>query len=433
MSRLSGGGVHVARPGRPARAGQKPAEVRLASGATLVVEERPGAPSLAVGVYFRGGRSEEGGRNAGITRLMLDALQRGTRTRSGEQLDREIEYLGTAVASSVQPDAFGLTMTLLSRNAGPGLELLADLLGNPTFPADGVEKERASQLAVIARALDDSSQRPFDLALRALWGSHPYALPAQGTADSVAALGPEALREWWSRTVGLDRATFVVVGDLHQDDAKGLVEAAFGKLPARAAAPLVEPGPPSAPPARTELVEFRDRRQSAIVMAFPGIAAGHPDAAALELLRRITSGLSGTLFAELRGKRSLAYTVYSGSSSLRQGGFVFGYLASDAAKEQDARQGLLGELRRTMADGLSPEGLARGKKLATGATRIGLQTNAARRGDLAGNHLLGLGLDATDRQLERLQQISLEELRAVCKKYFSTDAHVTAVVRGKAS
>ncbi|MEO8195332.1 MAG: pitrilysin family protein [Thermoanaerobaculia bacterium] len=416
----------------PPAASDRPAtEMQLANGARLVVRERPGAPSVAIGLYLGGGRSAESSANAGITQLAVSALRRGAGKLSGEEIDRSFEFLGTALGSAVTPDSIGCEMEVIAANLRPALDLFAEVVLHPTFPADGVDEEKALQLAAIRRNLDSSFQRPQALALAALWPTHPYGLAGAGTEDSVAILTAADLAAWWKANLAAEDATIVVVGDIAAATARDLVEKAFAELPRRGA-PRRELRPPANPPTRTETIEFRDRKQSAIVMAFAGPKPTDPEAARLELLQNVTSGLAGTLFAELRGRRSLAYTVFAGYQPRREGGLAFAYLATEAAKEHEAAEALLTELRKLASDGFGAKELATAKSSFAGSTKVDLQTNAALRDELARGVLFGTGLDATARRLSVAQATSLDELRATAAKWFGAERFATAVLRGKA-
>ena len=115
------------------------------------------------------------------------------------------------------------------------------------------------------------------------------------------------------------------------------MESHFGALPLRKnlkpqLLPLVYPDQP------IEVVEVRDRKQSATAIAFPTVPPQHPDWMALRLIQDVVSGLAGTFFGELRGRRSLAYTVFAGDASRDLAGAFVGYIASEASKEAEARQ-----------------------------------------------------------------------------------------------
>jgi zinc protease len=415
---------------RPAATDGRPQTLTLTGGATLIIRERPGIPVVSAGVYFRGGGVGESSANAGITRLMTRVMQRGTKTRNAEAIDREIEFLGTEIGTDINSDYFGFRLDVLRTNVRPAVGLLADVILNPTFPEEGLAEERHIQMGAIRRAFDSSTQRPFQLAFRDLWGAHPYALPQAGTLESVSALNAAALRAWWERSVRGGDLVILMVGDISAEDARTLVETALSRPQATAVART--PALPATPTAsRIETIEYRDRRQSAIAIVFPTVPASHPDWPKLRLLGDVTSGLSGTFFAELRGKRSLAYTVFARDASRKEAGAFLAYLATEASKEAEATAGLLGEIRRLQTDGMVADDVDRAKKSYAGSTRIRLQTSGDLVEDYAGNYLYGLGLDWTDRLLATTESISLDDLKAVSAKYLSGDNFVTAVLRGR--
>ena len=418
------------RPVQPAAAAAAATEIRLGNGMTLIVKPQPGAPIVSTAVFFPGGRTAESSRNAGITRLMVRSLQKGTRSRSGAEIDRAIEYLGTSLGVEVAADYFGLSLAVPSKNFGAGLELLADMLANPVFPESGVGDERRLQLAAIKRAYDSSTQRPLQLAMEALYRSHPYGLPADGYESSLATLGSSEVRDWWSAQVAADGAVVVVVGDISAEAARAAVEKAVAGLPGRTGvmAPLAAP---PALPARVDVIEYRDRQQSALVYAFPAIQRSHPDWPRLRLVRYVTSGLAGTFFAELRGRRSLAYTVFATDAPNARAGAFIAYIATDASKETEAREALLAEIRRLDEDGFSAEDLALAQKYFAGSTRIALQTNAAQSADLAQNWFSGLPLDFTRQTAEAAGQVTIGELREVAHRYLDGDRFALSIVRGK--
>ena len=420
----------AASPARAARGTRAPEVSKLSNGAALIVEERAGAPAVTVGVYFRGGRTGENSVNAGITRLMTGAMRRGTASRTAEQIDREIEFLGTQIGTDAARDYFGYSVDVVSRNVRPATSLLADVVLNPNFNEKGVAEEKHLQKAAIRRTADSATARPSQLMYESLYRNHPYALTAEGYITSVDAIDAAALRAWWQQHVTADDALVVIVGDLHADDAKQIAEEAFGRLPKRTT-PRVEATLPLMPNGRSDVIEYRDRKQSAITIGFPAVGYTSPDYAPLRVLQQITSGLSGTLFSELRGKRSLAYTVFSRIEPAKQGGTYFAYMATDAAKEEDARKGLLSELRRHAADAATEAHLARAKSSLVGQSRLQRQTNQSHAGELAHAHFLELGLDFTERFLATAQAQTLDDVKKAAAKYLGGENYVMAIVRGK--
>lgn len=404
---------------------------KLANGATLIVEERAGAPIVSAGIYFRRGRSNENSANAGITSLMTRSMRRGTSTRAAEQIDREIEFLGTQIATQVQHDSFGFSVTALTRNFRSAFALVSDVVLNPTFPEKGVAEDKHLQKASMRRGYDSAIQRPSEMVYEAFYRNHPYALPADGYVSSVDAITPAALRDWWERHVVADDAVIVIVGDIAAEDAVNVAQELFGNLRKRTTAEPTQLAPVM-PAARSEANEFRDRKQSAIGVAFPTVPITHPDWVHLRMLQQIGSGLSGTLFNELRSKRSLAYTVFGRQESDSQAGLFYAYLAGEASKEAQSKSGLVEELRRMAKDAVTDENVARAKSALSGSIRINMQTNTVRQTVYGQDAILGLGLDNTQRVLDAAKKLTADELRKTAEKYFATENYVMAVVKGNA-
>lgn len=418
-------------PLRPAKAASAPQQSKLSNGATLIVEERPNAPSVTVGVFFGGGRSAEHSANAGITRLLTSSMRRGTSTRTAEQIDREIEFLGTQLNSNAAQDYFGFAFDVVARNLRPATALLADVLLHPTFPEKGIAEEKHLQMAAIKRNFDSATARPGQLMVERLWGSHPYALPPDGSVASVEMTSAAALREWWRQHVVADDAVVVIVGDVNAEDAKALAESELGSLQKRDSTAKAGVATPLIAGSRADAIEFRDRKQSAITVGFPAVSYSHADYVPLRMVQEVSSGLGGILFAELRGKRSLAYTVFGNVSAAGQGCAFVAYMATEAAKEPEAMKSLIDELRRLGKESITDANLARGKSTLAGGLKLNRQTNSAHAFELARHHFYNLGLDWSDKFLAASQKLTLEEVRGAANKYLGGENYVVGVVRGK--
>jgi zinc protease len=417
---------------RPAQADAAVRTFTLSNGATLAVQQRAGTPIAAMGVFFRGGRNQEQAANAGITHLALATMRRGTATRTAEQIDRELEFIGTQMATPVWEDGFGFAISGVDRFFEPALSVLADVLLAPAFPAEGITREKALQVAALRRSQDSAGERPFQLFREAAFRGHPYGLGERGSEATIASIDRAALEAWWRESIVADRALVVVVGNADAEDVRRLVEEKLGRLP-RATSPL-RAVPPTAPPGKvTEAIEARDRKQTAMVVAFPTVSPAHPDWMSLRLLQSVTSmGLSGTFYRELRARRSLAYVVFARQQSYAKGGVFVGYLAGEASKETGARAALLEQFAKTRGEGVVAEDVVRAKAYYAGTTRIGREESSDRVTELGRNYVLEAPLDFVDRTLAAVPGITVDQLHAVAARYFGGDNYVYAAVRGAA-
>ncbi|MEE9292143.1 MAG: insulinase family protein, partial [Acidobacteriota bacterium] len=200
---------------------------RFDAGPVLLYEHRGDQPLVTLSVAFRGGRSGEGRENCGITRLMQASVVRGTAERDARQVSNEIEGMGSAIERILDEDYIGFSISLLTRHARRGFELLTDLVRHPAFRYEEIDRERAVQLASQESVKDQSLPYTFQLFRQAAFGSHPYALPSQGLQAPVRSLKREDLVRWHRRVVRPASMIVSIVGDLEEQNAIDMVTAAL--------------------------------------------------------------------------------------------------------------------------------------------------------------------------------------------------------------
>jgi zinc protease len=217
-----------------------------------------------------------------------------------------------------------------------------------------------------------------------------------------------------------------VVGDVDPETVADLVASRLPRFAGHTAAPRA----PEWPANPVSIVESRDKRQSALALAFPGVDRNHPDLYALRLLANTIAGLGGRLFEELRSRRSLAYTVTAYPIARGLGGAFVGYIATSPEREDEARSGLLEELERVREELLPAAELERAREYTIGSWQIRAQTNSAQLSDLANALLIGRGLPEIREFEERVRAVTAQQIRDAAQRYFDTGRLVEAVVRG---
>ena len=225
-----------------------------------------------------------------------------------------------------------------------------------------------------------------------------------------------------------------MVGDVAAADARrALVEARSAACRGGSAAQPPVRRVAAGPAAGIETVEYRDRRQSAIVDRLPDRADGPPRLAprcdscrtsprASPAPSSPSSGASGRSPTPSSPRTPRATTPACSSR----------YLATDAAKEAEATAGPDRRDPPPRRDGITADDVDRASRHYAGTTRIGLQTNGSLLEEYAGNHLYGLGLDWTEKMLAAAQATTLDELRETAGRYAGAEAFATAILRGEA-
>jgi zinc protease len=401
---------------------------RFEAGTVLLHEERRELPLVTLCVAFRGGRSAEGRENAGITRLMQATMIKGSTTRDARQVALEIEGLGSAIERLVDDDYFGFAISILSKCARRGFEILADLLRRPAFRHEEIERERALQLAAQETIKDQSLPYTFQLFRQAAFGSHPYALPSFGHQAAVMAVRRQDLVKWHRLTVRPATLVMSVVGDLGEPEAIDLAASAIADW-GQEGYGVKDPGQLLAWGA-SEVVESRRRRQTAQVIGFPTPGLQTPERYPLDLIQSITSGLGGRFFEEVRGKRGLAYAVHAFNYHRVGGGAFAIYMATSPKDEAEARRVLFQEIARLRREGPRREEVERAVRYARGTHLIALQGNAARAFRYLDAEVRGIGMEAVQQYPETIARVGGEEIHDAIWRYLDPDHCAMGILRG---
>src|SRR5262249_52062630 len=288
---------------------------RLPNGAELHVEPRREVPVVALRGALLGGLLAEDERSAGLTHMTTATWMRGTRRRGAAELARAIESIAGDLDGFSGRSSFGLHLDVLAERLDAGLELFAEVLLEPAFSPDELERERRDTLAALARREDRLGTRVFDLFAAAHWRAAPHPLPRAGPRATVTPFPPPGPMAP-PAPPGLARHPRARPGDLALAGAGAAGPArAAGRLSLRLAerpADAFEPRTPpvEAPPEERRVAELRkDRAQAHLVVGFRGLTVHDPDRFALEVIVQLLAGQGGRLFLELRDKKSLAYAV----------------------------------------------------------------------------------------------------------------------------
>lgn len=400
----------------------------LSNGITVIVRERHRLPLVSAGVYFPGGRASETPATAGLTKLMFRSCLKGTTTRSAEQIQDMIDALGAGISPTDAPDYAGFVLSSLSRNFEPAAGILADVILNPAFPENEIDKERDTQLAEIIRNQDSMFSYPFQLARRAAFGGHPYGMPGEGFEDSLKSLTHDQVRGQYGAVIRPEGALIVVVGDVDTEHVIELLESNFAAL---APAGTDAPGAPAPGFSGGESVVTRDKAQSAQAIVFPAPPASSLDAPALRVLRDIASGMGGRLYDVVREKNNLAYTVVAYVESNKNGGAIVSYAATLPENEEKARDMMLAEWKRMAEGGISQEEFETAQRFSIGIYQIGLQGNAEVRAQYARNYFMGFSLEYIDLYPDQIAAVTVDDVRRVAAQYAAPASHALGVVRSQ--
>jgi predicted Zn-dependent peptidase len=280
-------------------------------------------PVVQIAMEFDAGTAADPVGALGTQALMLNLLEEGTTSRNSIAIAEEQERLGAQIAPGASLDRTSVSLSALSPNLAPSLDLFADIVRNPAFETSEVERLRAQQLAQVAQELT----QPAGLAGRTLplvlyGASHPYGRPTSGTGDpdALRRISRDDLVNFHQSWIRPDNAAIFAVGDLPLAELVPQLEARFGNWTAPAVAKGVKDfaAAPPAPRARIVLVDRPQSPQSLITAGTVLPVRGTDD---LLMLRSANEVLGGDFLSrinmDLRETKGWSYGSRS-SLSLRE-------------------------------------------------------------------------------------------------------------------
>ncbi len=293
----------------------------LSNGIPVALARRTAIPKLSLSLEFDAGQAADGAARAGTQSLMMDMLEEGTTTRSALDIAEEQERLGASISTGTAMDSSSITLTALSANIAPTLELMADMVRNPAFDPAELVRVKAQREAEIEQAMAS----PTGLARRAInpliFGSaHPYgSVGSLGEVTTIAAITPATLQTEHDKWLRPDTARITVVGDITMAQLLPALEGAFGNWRAPANARPVKDLTAAIPAAQERIVVI-DRPNSpqsvlllARVLPMNGTAPGMEP---LELANEVIgSGFLSRLNTQLREEKGWTYGIGAGISS----------------------------------------------------------------------------------------------------------------------
>lgn len=404
----------------PTLAVPKWTSTRLSNGAELIVTEKHDLPLVSFSINFIGGTSTyEAAEKAGVGSFTASMLREGTTSKTGEQLADAMQMLGTSIGVGVGAEGGVITFTALKDKFEPALALAMDMLLNPTFPAEALERLRAQRLVSLAQAKEQPNSIASTVFSKVVYGdTHPYGRVV--TEESVRAITRDDILAFHRAYFRPGRAVISVAGDIQPAQARQIVERAMASWPAGGERPAFDyPQPPASRETTIYLVDKPGSAQSVFSLGIPGPARDTPDYYALTVMNHILGGLfQSRLNHNIREVRGWSYGVGSdfafgrGPGPFQAGGGIV------TAKTDSALLEFISELRGVQGSRpFTADEIRQGKEsLIQGLPRRFASVNATAS---AISSLYTQGLPETYYQdyAAKINAVTAADLERVAKKY----------------
>jgi predicted Zn-dependent peptidase len=398
----------------------------LPTGLRLLVRDDPNAQVVTVSLQVRSGSRYETPSTSGLSHFVQRVMIRGTAKRSARDIVEAAEDIGGSVDASGDVDYAEIRGGALAAHRDTLLELIAEVVLEPTFPPEEVERERR----LITSQIQTRAETPFALALDTLnlqlYGPHPLAQSPLGTRVSVEGLGREDLVQHYRRVYRAQTMVLAVSGRVDHEGVRRRVERLFAHVPRGAMDESVWPAP--GPASERRIVLDRPSQQAHVLVGFLGPGLGEADYASGKIMTAILGGgVAGRFFARLRDDRGLAYSLGMVNPTRRGPGSFVAHVATSDERADRAEAGMRDEIERFRNEEPTEAELARAKAYVLGNLAMDRRTNARHAWYLAFFELAGVGWEYPDRYARALEAVTIADVTRVARRYLGPPT--TVVVR----
>jgi zinc protease len=379
------------------------------NGLKVLVKRREGSPTVAAGLFIRGGSRNITAANAGIEAFMLEAASEASAAFPRARMRDELSRMGTAIGASENYDFSVMSLRCTRPNFDRSWEIFTDVALHPTFAKEDVAQVQERLVASLRDDTDDPDTYLQRLHEQVAYASHPYLNSVEGTAATISRLTAEDLRAYHRRMLETSRLLLVVVGDVEAAKVRSLVTDSFAKLPRGAYKPEPVAQLNFAKPSVD--ITSRNLPTNYIQGFFAAPPLNSPD---IYPMRVAISILRVRVFEEVRAKRNLSYAP---EAFLRSQDANIGGIYVTAVDANQSVGLMLDEITRLQKEPLDDQDIQAVVAQYLTSYYLGQETNSAQAVELAQYELLGGGWRNSTNFLQQLSAVTPADVQRVAEKY----------------
>ncbi len=391
----------------------------FANGLTVISERMPSVRSVSVGIWLRTGSRQERERENGISHFIEHMLFKGTTHRTAEEIARAADAIGGHLDAFTSKEATSFSIKVLDEHLPRAFDILGDLVRNPRFDAADINKERQviqEEIKMVEDVPDDLVHEIFN---QTYWRGHALGRPILGTRRTVGHFTRRELVGYFRSTYAPSNLIIAAAGNLTHARLTELTSKVFGKVPA--GRPARRSRPPIANP-HIKIRRKKDLEQAHICVGAPGFHQTHERRFPAYILNSVLGGgMSSRLFQNIREKRGLAYSVFSGLNTFHDAGCLSIYAGTATEKAREVVQLIVVELRRLKETLLTAEELQHAKDYLKGSLLLSLESTMSRMAHLARQEAY-FGRHVTLEEIAAgVDSVTAEQVQGVARELISTE------------
>ncbi len=388
----------------------------MPNGIRVITEAMPHVRSVSVGIWIGTGSREERPQETGLSHFIEHMVFKGTKNRSAEQIARSVDSIGGGLDAFTSKELVSYNVKVLDEHLPEAYDVVADLVRNPLFEKEDIEKEKGVILEELKMEVDNPEYLIHEIFSSHFWKGHPLGRPILGTKQTIRAFDRDKVERYYEKYYTPSNILITAAGSLKHKNLLELTEKHFRDLKKRRPVKLDEKPEPHAP------LIFRNKNsleQVHVYLGVPSIAMSHESRFACYILNAILGGgMSSRLFQNIREKQGLAYTVYSELTMYRDAGCMLIYAGTSQRSAGKVVESVVKELRQLTDHKVTADELRRAKDHLKGSYVLGLESTSSRMGNLVRQELYFNRFFSLDEMLDSIENVTADEVQKLAQQFF---------------
>jgi predicted Zn-dependent peptidase len=392
----------------------------LPNGLTILTEKMDHIRSVAMGVWIRAGSRHETPEVNGISHFVEHMVFKGTKSRTAQHIAREVDAIGGNLDAFTGKETICFNVKVLDEHVPVALDVLSDLVLNPTFASDDILRERGVILEEIKMDEDNPDYLVNEIFTQNFWKGHPLGKPILGTKETVRQFQQDTLFNYYGQRFLGGNMIFTAAGNIEHDSFVEQVSRRFESLSGGAVDGF------DAPPTTNSRIILRNKKsleQVQLCLGVPSPPMAHEDRYIALLLNTVLGGgMSSRLFQTVREERGLAYAIYSDLNPYRDTGSLCVFAGTSSSKALQVIELIMEEFRRLKREPMPADELRRTKDQLKGNILLSLESSGSRMSNLARQEMYFQHFFGMDEILDKIESVTDEQVMRMAEQLFKPEA-----------
>jgi len=400
---------------------------RLDNGVRVVTTHMPAMHSVAVGVWLGCGLRYEPNHSDGISHFVEHLVFKGTKNRSDREISQSIEGVGGILNATTGEEATFYYSQVPREKFALALEVLLDIVINPLFKEQYLEKQRSIVLEEIHMYEDRPASVVQDMINEVMWGNHPLGKRILGTEESIKSVSRQEIRKYHQRMYVAGNCVVSVAGaptheEIVAEIRKNTRKMTRGGMSRFSRVKNLQDKPRA-------LVKQKQTEQSHFCLAVRTFHREHPDRFGLKLLSTLLGeNMSSRLFQEVREKRGLAYSIYTDIDRYMDTGAFVVSAGVVIERTGEAVATVLRELKKLKTNRVSKSELGRAKEYVVGHIKMGMDRVMSQMIWTGENLLLSRKIESPEEVIRKIHAVTPEDIQRIANRIFAENQLNLAVI-----